>query len=113
MLNVVVGLLLALGGIQEAVVRGVLGGERVPFLVGVTGTLVSLLLSTSGIALWRGWRGARSLTLLACVLVAAFHVAAALPPRYVGIAALLMGAGYPGIVIAYLMSSSRREARAS
>jgi hypothetical protein len=112
-LNVVLGLLLALGGIQEAVVRGILGGERAPFLVGVTGTFVSLLLSLSGIALLRGWRGARGLTLLACVLAAAFHALAALPPRYVGILALLLGAGYPVTVMAYLLLGGRREARAS
>lgn len=110
--NIIVGVLLALGGIQEVVVRGILNGERVPFIVGAIGALVSILFAISGIALWRHWHGARRLTVLACVLVATFHVLAALPPRYVGILALLMGAGYPLVVIAYVLRS-RRWVRAS
>jgi hypothetical protein len=101
-LNLVIGLVLAFGGAQEVVVRGILGGERAPFVVGAIGTFVSLLLSISGIALWRGWRGARELALLAYVLVALFCVFAALPPRYVGIPALLLGVGYPLVALAYL-----------
>ena len=112
-LNIVVGVLLALGGIQEVVVRGILGGESLPFLVGTIGTAVAGLLSLSGVALWRNWRSARALTLLACVLVAAFCVLAAMPPRYVGILALLLGVGYPALVIAYLLRSGGQEAHAS
>jgi hypothetical protein len=111
-LNLVVGLLLAYGGTQEAIVRGILGGERASFLVGIAGTLVSLLLSISGVALWRGWRRARELTLVACVLVAVFCALAALPPRYVGIPALLVGVGYPVAVISHLMRGGGRDARA-
>jgi len=112
-LNVIVGLLLAAGGVQEVFVRGVLGGERIPFVVGAIGTLVSVLLSLSGIALWRKWRGARSLTLSACVLVAGFCALAALPPpRYVGMAALLVGVGYPLIVIALQLRGGMRAERA-
>jgi hypothetical protein len=106
-LNVVVGLLLAFGGIQEVVVRGILRGEHAPFAVGAAGTLVSLLLSVSGIALWRGWRHARELALLAYVLVAGFCVLAALPPHYVGILALLVGVGYPVGAGAYLLRRSK------
>lgn len=112
-LNIVVGVLLALGGIQEVVVRGILNGERVPFLVGAIGTMVSVLLSISGIALWRNWRGARTLTLVACVLVAAFCTLAALPPRYVGMGALLVGVGYALVVMAYLVRSVRWQAHNS
>src|SRR5262245_51029956 len=111
-LNLVVGLLLAFGGIQEVIVRGILGGERVPFVVGVIGTAVSLLLSLSGVALWRRWRGARELTLLACVLVAVFCVIAALPPRYVGVGALLVGVCYPVVVATHLLRRPRAQARA-
>jgi hypothetical protein len=112
-LNIVVGLLLAFGGAQEVIVRGVLGGERVPFVVGAIGTVVSLLLSISGVALWRHWRGARELTLLSCALVALFCVMAALPPpRYVGFAALLLGVGYPLAVGIHLMRQVRGQARA-
>jgi hypothetical protein len=102
-LNVVVGLLLALGGAQEMIVGGILGGEFAPFVVGAIGTLVSLLLSLSGVALWRRWAHARELALSAYALVAVFCVMAALPPRYVGIAALLMGVGYPLVASIYLV----------
>jgi len=112
-LNIIVGLLLALGGIQEVVVRGILNGERVPFVVGAIGALVSILFAISGVALWRNRHGASLLTVIACVLVASFHMLAALPPpRYVGILALLMGAGYPLMVLAYLLHG-RRWVRAS
>jgi len=107
-LNVVVGLLLAFGGAQEVIVRGILGGERVPFIVGAIGTVVSLLLSLSGVALWRRWRGARELALLACALVALFCVMASLPPpRYVGIFALLVGVCYPLAVSIHLTRHAR------
>jgi hypothetical protein len=113
-LNVFVGLLLAAGGVQEVVVRGVIGGERAPFVVGAIGTVVSLLLCLSGIALWRNWRGARGLTLTACVLVAGFCTLAAMPPpRYVGNAALLVGVGYPLIVIALQLRGGMRATRVS
>jgi hypothetical protein len=109
-LNIVVGLLLAFGGAQEVIVRGILGGERVPFVVGAIGTAVSLLLSLSGVALWRRWRGAPELALVACALVALFCVMAALPPpRYVGFAALLLGVGYPLAVSIPLARRVRRQ----
>src|SRR5262245_51554552 len=111
-LNIVVGLLLASGGAQEVIVRGILGGERVPFVVGAIGTVVSLLLSLSGVAMWRRWRGARELALLACALVALFCVMAALPPRYVGFAALLVGVGYPVVAATYLLRQGH-ETRAA
>jgi hypothetical protein len=43
------------------------------------------------------------LALSAYALVAVFCVMAALPPRYVGIAALLMGVGYPLAASIYLL----------
>ena len=109
-LNIVVGLLLAFGGAQEAIVRGILGGERVPFVVGAIGTVVSLLLSLSGVALWGRWRGSRELALIACSLVALFCVIASLPPaRYVGVAALLLGVCYPLAVSVHLMRRAREQ----
>src|SRR5262245_14356027 len=79
-LYVFVGLLPALGGAQELIVRGILGGEFAPFVVGAIGTLVSLLLSLSGVALWRRWAHARELALSAYALVTVFCVMAALTP---------------------------------
>src|SRR5262245_25992100 len=111
-LNIVVGLILAFGGGQEVIVRGIIGGERIPFIVGAIGTAVSLMLSLSGVALWRRWHGARGLALLACALVALFSVMAALPPpRYVGFAALLLGVCYPFAVGIHLMRQVRGQAR--
>ena len=95
-LNVVVGLLLAFGAAQEGVVGGLMAGRPMSLLVGVAGTVVSLLLSVSGVALVQGWSRRRGLALAACVLVAAFGILASLPPhRYFGILAMLIGVGYP------------------
>ena len=98
-LNILVGLVLAAGGAQEAIVRGILGGERPSFVAGLVGTVVSLLLAVSGVAVWLGWRGARGLVVAACLLVALFCVVAALPPHYVGVPALLLGVGYPAAAL--------------
>jgi hypothetical protein len=95
-LNVVVGLLLAFGAAQEGVVGGLMAGRPMSLLVGVAGTVVSLLLSVSGVALIQGWSRRRVLALAACVLVAAFGIFASLPPhRYFGVLAILIGIGYP------------------
>ena len=102
-LNIIVALLLGFGAIQEFVVRGVRGGEVQPFLVGLAGTIVSLLLALSGIALWRQWPSARRLVIIAAILSIVFHLYAALPPhRNVGLQALVIGAGY-GLVLLLLM----------
>ena len=102
-LNVFVGMLLAFGGLQEAVVRGIFGREAGPLLVGAAGDAIGLLLVLSGIALIREWRTARRLVVGASLLSIAFHVLAALPPhRNVGMLALLIGAGYPLVVLLVL-----------
>jgi len=112
-LNIVVGLLLAFGGAQEAILGGLLGGDTAGLVVGSMGTLASLLLTASGFALWRRWRHSRELTLVACGLVAGFCVLAALPPyRFVGILALLIGVGYTGFAVVYLCRTSQRGSSA-
>jgi hypothetical protein len=108
-LNIVVGLLLAFGGAQEAILGGFLGGDTAGLAVGGMGTVSSLLLTASGFALWRRWRHSRELTLVACGLVAGFCVLAALPPyRFVGILALLIGVVYTGFVVVYLCRTGQR-----
>ena len=95
-LNVIVGLLLAFGAAQEGVVGGLMGGQPMSLLVGVAGTVVSLLLSVSGVALIQDWSRRRNLAVAAFVLVATFGILASLPPhRYFGVLAMLIGVGYP------------------
>lgn len=95
LMNVVVAALLGFGAVQELWVRGVRGGETQPFWIGLAGALVCALLALSGFALWRPLPGARTLVVLAAVSSIVFHVYAALPPhRNVGVAALIIGAGY-------------------
>ena len=102
-LNVIVGLLLAFGAAQEGLVGGVMAGRQESLLVGTIGTAVSLVLSISGIGLWRGWSHRRSLTLIACLFVAAFSVVITLPPyRYMGVLAALLGIGYPLVAAWYV-----------
>jgi hypothetical protein len=106
--SILVALFLGFGAAKEFFVRGVQGGEVQPFLIGLAGMIVSLLLVISGIALWRQWPVARRLVLLAGVSSIVFHVYAALPPhRYVGILVLLVGAGY-GMLLLFVALSSRR-----
>ena len=104
-LNVVVGVLLAFGAAQEGIVGGVLAGRPASLLVGLAGTVASLWLSASGVALLYGWRRRRGFTLLACVAAAAFGIYASLPPhRYFGVLAMLLGVVYPlaaGVSIAW------------
>jgi cytochrome b subunit of formate dehydrogenase len=105
--SIMVALFLGYGAVEEFVVRGVRGGEMQPFLVGLIGIIVSVLLAISGIALWRQWPTARRLVLLAAVSLVAFHVYAALPPhRNVGVLALIVGAGY-GLILLGVTASSR------
>jgi hypothetical protein len=112
-LNIVVGLLLVFGGAQEAIMGGLLGGNTAALAVGSMGTVTSLLLTASGLALWRRWRYGRELTLVACGLVAGFCVLAALPPyRFVGLLALLIGVGYTGFVVAWLCGRGQSDSSA-
>ena len=94
-LNVLVALVLGFGAVQELVVLGVRAGQTEPFVVGVIGTVVNLMLVLSALAIWRHWPTARRLTIAAAALCIAYHVYAALPPqRHVGLVALLVATGY-------------------
>jgi hypothetical protein len=111
-LSILVALFLGFGVVQEFIVRGVRGGEVQSLLVGLAGMVVSVLLATSGIALWRQWTAARRLVLFAAISLIVFHVYAALPPhRNVGMLALIVGAGYGLILLAVSLSSRGRKAQ--
>ena len=102
-LNVLVGLALAFGAAQEGVLGGLMGGRPASLLVGLAGTVTSLLLSASGVALLYGWSHRRGFTLASCLLVAAFSIIASLPPyRYLGVLAMLLGVGYPLVAGLYV-----------
>jgi len=104
--SILIALLIGFGAVQD-IVRGARGGEVRPLLIGLAGMIVSVLLTTSGIAFWQGWATARRLVLVAAVSSVAFHVYAALPPhRNIGIVALLVGVGY-GLVLLWVALSSR------
>ena len=97
--NLLVALFLGYGAVGELVVRGVRGGETQPFVVGLLGVFVSLLLAVSGVAYWRRWPSARRLLVAAAALSILFHAYAALPPhRNVGILVLVVAVGY-GLVL--------------
>ena len=111
--NVLVALFLGFGAVQELVERGVRGGEAQPFIVGLVGIIVSLMLIASGVAFWRRWPAARRLLTCAAVLSILFHVYAALPPhRNVGLLALIIGAGYGLVLLGVAVSSGGRKALA-
>jgi hypothetical protein len=95
-LNVVVGLALAFAAAQEGVVGGLMAGRPASLLVGIAGTVTSLLLVASGVASLYGGAHRRGFTLTSCLLVAAFSTIASLPPhRYLGVLAMLLGIVYP------------------
>ena len=106
LLTMVVALLIGFGAVQEFIVLGVGGGQTQPLIIGLAGTLVSLLLLVAAVALWRRWESARPIAAVAGALSIAFHVYAALPPhRNVGVLVLLIGAGY-GLFL--LLRAARR-----
>jgi hypothetical protein len=110
--SILVALFLGFGAVEEFIVRGVHGGEVQPFFVGLVGIVVSVLLVTSGIALWRQWAVARRLVLFTAISMVVFHVYAALPPhRNVGILALIVGAGYGLILLGVALGSRGRKAQ--
>jgi hypothetical protein len=111
LLSILVALLLAFGAAKELWVRGVEGGEIQPFIIGLVGIAVSIMLATSGIALWRRWPRTWQILMVAGLSSVLFHVYAALPPhRYVGMFALLLGAGFGLILIGVSFTSGLRKA---
>lgn len=111
--SILIALFLGFGAVEEFIVRGIRDGEVQPFFVGLVGMVVSVLLATTGIALWRQWAVARRLLLFAAISLVVFHVYAALPPhRNVGVLALIVGAGYGLILLGVALSSRGRKAQA-
>lgn len=111
-LNIVVALFLGYGAVDELWIRGVRGGETQPLVIGIVGALVSLLLLISGVARLRRSASARRLQIAAALLVAAFHVYAALPPhRNVGIMVLVVAVAY-ALVLLCVSTLGRGGARA-
>ena len=111
LLSILVALFLGFGAAQELYVRGVEGGEVQPFFIGLAGIIVSVLLATSGIALWQRWSMTRQILIVSGISSLLFHVYAALPPhRYVGMLALLLGAGFGLILIGFSFTSGLKKA---
>lgn len=106
-LCILVGLLTGFGAVQEIVVRGIIDHEVYPAIIGIIGTIISVLFLLTGIAMWREWPSMRRLAIVTAILSIVFHVYAALPPhRNVGPPALILGAGF-GLVLLIVMFSSK------
>jgi tryptophan-rich sensory protein len=111
-LNILVALALGFGAMQELIVPGIIDHQVQPAIIGIVGTVVSVLFLISGIAMWRKWPSSRRLVIVTAVASILFHVYAALPPhRNVGFPALIIGAGY-GLVLLIVMFTSKRNAPA-
>ena len=111
-LSILVGLLTGFGAVQELIVRGIIDHEIQPAIVGIIGTVISVLFVVSSIALWRKWESTRRLVIVTSILSIIFHVYAALPPhRNVGPPALILGVGF-GLVLLIVMLSSKRNTAA-
>ena len=110
-LNILVALLTGFGAVQELIVRGIINREVQPFIISVLGIAVSVLFLISGVAMWRKWPNAQTLTIVTAISSILFHIYAALPPhRYVGPVALLVGAGY-GLVLLIVTLISKGKSR--
>jgi hypothetical protein len=100
-------LLTGFGAVQELIVRGIIDHEVQPAIIGIIGSVVSILFLVSGIAMWRKWASTRRLAIITGILSIVFHVYAALPPhRNVGPPALIIGVGF-GLVLLIVMFSSK------
>jgi hypothetical protein len=96
----VAAILLAFGGIQELWVRGVLGGETQPFVIGAIGAGLAVILVPASMALKLQWSGAEHFAIVTALALAAFHAYAALPPhRNVGFPALLVALAVSALLI--------------
>jgi hypothetical protein len=103
--SVLIALVLGFGAVQEAM-QGFRGGDVRPILIGLVGTVVSVLVATAGVAIWREWTAARRLGILAGLSSIVFHVFAALPPlRNVGMVAAILGVGIGLVLLAVALSA--------
>jgi hypothetical protein len=97
--------------VQEIIVRGIIDHEIQPTIIGIIGTVVSILFLLSGIAIWRKWASTRRLAIITAILSIVFHVYAALPPhRNVGPPALIIGVGFGLVLLIVMFSSKGRSA---
>ncbi len=104
----VVAALLAFGGIQELWVRGVLGGEVQPFIIGAIGAVLSVFLVIAAVALKLRRAGAEQFAIVTAAALTVFHAYAALPPhRNVGAPALLAALLGSGVLLTYALKSRR------
>jgi hypothetical protein len=109
-LNIIIGLLLGFGAVQELIIPGIGGRQLQPAIVGSVGAVASGLLIAAGIATFRRWRSVDVLTVAAGVSLIALHTYGALPPhRNVGILAFLVGTGYGLVLLAVHISRRRRH----
>jgi hypothetical protein len=107
-LSVLMALALGFGAVQELVVRGIQNGEMRSLVIGVLGTLVTVVALWAVIALWKRNANARSLAFIAAGSVLAFHVYNALPPhRYVGMLALLLAIALAAMLLAAGLKARR------
>jgi hypothetical protein len=106
-----VSLALGFPAVQELIVRGIIDHEIQPTIIGIIGTVVSILFLLSGIAIWRKWASTRRLAIITAILSIVFHVYAALPPhRNVGPPALIIGVGFGLVLLIVMFSSKGRSA---
>ncbi|MGH9873999.1 MAG: hypothetical protein ACRD9S_16230 [Pyrinomonadaceae bacterium] len=113
-LNILFGLLLGFGAVQEIIVMGISRGQVQPLIVGLVGAAVSVLLLISGIAMLRKWPDARRLVIVTAILSILFHLYAALPPhRNVGPPALIIGVGYGLVLLIITLTSKGKKAAAA
>jgi hypothetical protein len=113
-LSILVGLLTGFGAVQELIVPGIIGGGVQPAIIGIIGTVISVLFLISGIAMWRKWPSTRRLVIVTAILSIVFHVYAALPPhRNVGPPALILGAGFGLVLLIATFTSRGKNAEAA
>jgi len=107
--TILIGALLAAGGVQELVFRGILNSRLYPLIGGTLGTVAGALLLSAGIALLR--QSPRAVALIRAsawvcvpvfVLIGFIKPLAGWPVRIVGIA-------FPLFLLAYFWNKSDRE----
>ncbi len=102
--NMLVGALMALGGLQEAVAYW--GEQVVPVIMGLLGAVAGAAFFVSGLALWKPRSYSRALTAISCVGVIIVHVAA-WQFRLLGVPAILFTIIYPVLVLLSLWRTRR------
>lgn len=108
-LNMLAALFTGFGALQEFIVGGIRHQKMQPFLISLTGIIVSIFFIISGIALLRRWPTVRRLITITGVFSILLHVYGALPPhRNMGFFVLIVGAGY-GLVMLVLFEWNEKR----